>query len=345
MALDEFIRESNCGLVRMSDIEPHEPEFLWFPYIRRNTVNDCRGNGGSSKTSMSFALAAAITNGKQPAQMPGRLNIDRPCAVIYLGMEDDQPEYRAMLDRQGADSRNVLMPSGHIPSLGEIATIETMIKRFDVALLIIDPIQALLPVGVDMNRSNEVRPILEGLRTTCRNTGCTALMLEHLNKATKASNTYRGSGSMDFFNASRSVLITGWTPDGERACGHLKSNGAAYGPAILFDIDHTGRFVWKGSDPTISGEDIITTRPRELRSNVHNPYTILINSLVENGAWEGTASEAVSLAASFDIHDYLSSEGFGKAIKGTYIPGVRCTSRRASRGTVYRLEQEGNHAG
>lgn len=344
MALDEFIQETNCGLVRMSDIEPHEPEFLWYPYLRRGNLNLLRGNGGSGKTSFCFAFAAAISNGKQPEQMPGRLNIDRPHAVIYLGTEDDQPEYRAMLDRQGADASNILMPSGHVPTLGEIVTIEAMIRKFDASMLIVDPVQALLPDGVDMNKSNEVRPILDSLREVCRKTGCTALILEHLNKATKSANAYRGSGSMDFYNASRSVLITGWTPDGNRACGHLKSNGAAYGNAIIFDIEQGGRFVWAQSDPTISGEDIITTRPRDLRSNVRNPYNILINALIENGAWEGTASEAVSLAASFGIHDYLSSEGFGKAIKGTYIPGVRCTSRRASRGTIYRLEQEGNHA-
>lgn len=325
-------------LIRMSDVEPREPEFLWFPYLRLDNLNLLRGNGGSGKTSLCFALTAAISNGLQPANMPGVLNIDRPHTVIYLGTEDDQPEYRAMLDRQGADPNNVIMPSGRVPTLGEVATIEAMIRQTQAALLIVDPVQALLPDGVDMNKSNEVRPILEGLRDVCRRANCTALLLEHLNKATKAANTYRGSGSMDFFNASRSVLITGWTPEGGRTCGHLKSNGAAYGQSIIFEIDSKGRFVWADSDPTIGGEDILTTRMTS-KNGLQNPYELLIKGLASGAmAWEGTASEAVSLAPQYGVSGALSGEGFGKALKSLNVAGVTCTAHRTSRGNIYRIE-------
>lgn len=333
--LDTFMAEDACGLIRLSTVDPHDPAFIWRPYLRMGNINDLRGNGGSCKTSLSLALSAAITKGIQPEGMPGRLNVDRSRTVIYLGTEDDLPEYRSMLDRQGANVDNVLMPSGHVPTLGEFSVIEKMIRRYDAALVIVDPVQALLPLGVDMNRANDIRPILDGLRDVARRTGCTVLLLEHLNKATKAANAYRGSGSMDFYNGSRSVLITGWTPEGRRACGHLKSNGAPYGPAILFDIDHTGRLIWQGGDPSLDGEDILTTRVQKA-APVPNPYQLLIDALPR--PWEGTPSEAVALAPSFGISGATSPESFAKAVRAT--AGLKYSSRRTGRGTIYRLEAQ-----
>ena len=344
-ALDEYMKEEDkkkadsCGLVRMSQIEAHDPEFLWWPYLRLGNLNLLRGNGGSGKTSLTFALAAAISKGVQPAEMPGQLNVDRPGIVIYLGSEDDLPEYRAMLDRNGADPNNILIPSAHIPTLGEMSTIEMMIRRFAATMIVVDPVQALLPDGVDMNKSNQVRPLLDDMRRVCRETGCTALILEHLNKMTKSANAYRGSGSMDFYNASRSVLIAGWTPDGQRVCGHLKSNGANFGPGILFDIDKNGRLAWGGGDSTIGGEDVETTKPRA-KITAPNPYGFLTQKLIEkDGHWKGTPAQAISLASELGVNGVVSPEGFGKFLKQDLTQfGARATKQRAGRGTIYSLE-------
>ena len=342
-ALDEYMKEDlkkdSCGLVRMSQIEARDPEFLWWPYLHYANLNLLRGNGGSGKTSLTFALAAAISRGEQPAGMPGRLNMDRPGIIIYFGGEDAPEEYRAKLDRNSADPDNILIPSEHIPTLGEIDVIEKMIRSFAATMIIIDPVQALLPEGVDLNKSNQIRPILDGLRGVCRRTGCTALIIEHLNKMSKAANIYRGSGSMDFYNASRSVLIAGWTSDGQRACGHLKSNNADFGPCILFSIDKEGLFVWGGGDSTIGGEDVATTRPRA-KITVPNPYGLLAQRLIEkDGHWKGTPTQAVSLAPELGVNGVVSPEGFGKFLKQDRAQfGARATKQRAGRGTVYSLE-------
>lgn len=341
-ALDEFMNEGSCGLIRMSEVEAHPPEFLWWPFLRLGNLNLLRGNGGSGKTSLTFALAAAISKGVQPMGMPGRLNIDGPGVTIYLGSEDDLPEYKTMLDANGANSNHILLPTSRIPTLGEISTIEKMIRTYKATMLVIDPVQALLPDGVDMNRSNEIRPLLDGLRTVCRQTGCTVLVLEHLNKSTKSANVFRGSGSMDFYNAARSVLITGWTSEGQRACGHLKSNGAAYGPAILFDIADGGRLIWRGGDSTIDGEDIETARARVAPPDAPNPNGLLARKLVEeHGFWEGTANEGVTRAPEFGLNEVFSAEAFGRFIKkGENLKpyGVTARRRRANRGAVYSLE-------
>ena len=339
--LDKFMEEDSCGLVRMSEVEAHAPEFFWWPYLRLGNINLLRGNGGAGKTSLTFALAAAISKGVQPMEMPGRLNISEPGTVIYLGSEDDLPEYKSMLDSNGAEASNILIPKSQIPTLGEIVTIEKMIRTFKAVLLVIDPIQALLPDGVDMNKSNQIRPLLDGLRSVCRQTGCTALILEHLNKMTKTANAYRGSGSMDFYNASRSVMIAGWTADGHRACGHLKSNGAAYGPAIMFDITDCGRLVWRGGDAMVGGEDIVTTRAQTTPPDVPNPYGLLAKKLAEGqGRWEGTANEAITRGPEFGIKEVFSSEAFGRFINRGELDayGIQATKRRARRGTVYSLE-------
>ena len=269
------------------------------------------------------------------------MSSSKPGIVIYLGSEDDLPEYRAMLDANGADADNILIPDSHIPTLGEIATLEKMVRTFSATLLVIDPVQALLPDGVDMNKSNQIRPLLDGLRSVCRETGCTALILEHLNKMTKSANTYRGSGSMDFYNASRSVLMAGWTEDGHRACGHLKSNGAAYGPCILFQIDDGGHLVWCGGDQSISGEDIEATRPKEAINPAPNPYEVLVYAIAnQRGPWEGTASQAIAISPSLGVGGASSPESFGRFVRTHKVAGVKCTSKSTNKGTVYRLEVE-----
>lgn len=348
-ALEKFIEQNNhipegeaarpllekYGMTSAADVDPEPPRFLWYPYLRLANLNILRGHGSTGKTSLAFALASAITRGIQPAGMPGELRIGEPGRVLYLGAEDDPGSYRCMLDRQNADPANVYMsdPAANgatIANITQASALRDLIAELKIVLLIVDPIQAYLG-SADMNKSSEVRPVLDGLRVVCREMNCTALLIEHLNKMTKAENVMRGSGSMDFFNAARSVLITGWTADGRRACGHLKANGSPLGPAILFDFNADGRLEWRYGDPAIEGKDIETSNPSKRQSQPVNVNAMLIQRIVEQyGAWRGSPARAIGLAPSLGINLPVSPESLGSFLnKGSQVPGIEIIKDKA----------------
>lgn len=62
--------------------------------------------------------------------------------------------------------------------------IERAIRQNNARLLISDPIQAFLGPNVDMNRANEVRPILRKIGDVAQRTGCAIVLIGHLSKAT-----------------------------------------------------------------------------------------------------------------------------------------------------------------
>lgn len=76
-------------------------------------------------------------------------------------------------------------------------------------MLILDPIQAYLGGGIDMNRANEARNITKQLGMLAEKYQCAILLIGHMNKAAGNKAVYRGMGSIDFFAVARSVLLVG----------------------------------------------------------------------------------------------------------------------------------------
>ena len=60
--------------------------------------------------------------------------------------------------------------------------LEIAIKKNNVGLLILDPLQAYMGANVDMNRANEVRPLFSYLAGVAERTGCAIVLIGHLNK-------------------------------------------------------------------------------------------------------------------------------------------------------------------
>ncbi len=343
-------RQDDFSLVCMSDVEAKPADFLIYPYIRLFNLNLARGDGGTGKTTFVSAIISALTTNTQPDAMPGVMNIDAPQTVVYLCGEDELETYAAQLQAQGADTNCVFMPRRNVPTLAQMDIIEDMIRGVGADVLVIDPIAQFLPQQVDMNRSNHVRPIMERLRDVCRRHRCTAILIEHLNKQSKSDNIYRGSGSMDIFNACRSVMITGYTRDGDRVCGHLKSNGAALGPSIRFEIVSTDsgapRLNWLGADEEIDGSDVLPSKPKFTRRRMAMEtrtanYMQLLNAIVGETFWEGRTAEAIEKAKALGITGDFTAEGLGRFLATTKLKGIRIASRRhTSSGTRYRLERD-----
>lgn len=336
-ALEAYQAEISSGLVSFEEVKAMPPKFLWEPYLRLNNLNIVRGDGGAGKTMFVLAVLAAITRGKAPDGMPGILRC-QASDVLYLGAEDDPEDYRYRLDLCGCDARRVLTPRS-LPNIGSLEAMERLIREANAKAVVLDPIQAFLPPGADMNRANEMRPLLDGLRALCRKTECTAILIEHLNKGTKQKAAYRGIGSVDFVNAARSVLMVGYHPHepGARVCMQIKSN-AKYGQTIRFAIDDMGRFQWQGVCD-VKEDDVLEARRVAVHKNT-DPVLLLVRYLLErgNGEWCGTATRMIAEGAALGL-GLTDSRTVGRRLPGLaetlQKEGILWTQRRTSGGTLH----------
>jgi hypothetical protein len=263
----EFAAEEQAAsiLTPLSSFREESPRYFWNPYIRAGNLNIIRGDGGSGKTALAFALAAAVTTGHMPAQMPGSMpGTDHPATVIYFGAEDDPGEYRFRANNAGCDCGRlyIVTPGAALPTMGSVDRLRLLIRYSKARLIIFDPVQSFLGAKVDINKANEIRPVLDALRELMRSEDCACVIIEHLNKASGQNAHYRGIGSVDFINASRSVLLVGRHPVrmDSRAVFHLKAN-ALYGEPFSFTMDTEGRFVWEGQCAEVDcADDVLGSR-------------------------------------------------------------------------------------
>ena len=162
------------------------------------------------------------------------------------------------MELAGADCEKIMVIDESDKSLSMIdERLEEAIVKTGARLLILDPIQAYLGGGMDMNRANEARDMTKKLGALAEKTKCAIILIGHMNKAAGNKVAYRGMGSIDFFAVARSVLLVGRI-EGEantRAVVQIKNNLAAFGHAKAFELSESG-FQWLG-DYEITVDEVL----------------------------------------------------------------------------------------
>lgn len=200
-------RTETVEVIRMSDVDLQKVKWLWNPYIPFGKVTIIQGNPGEGKTTFALRLCAACTNKKA---FPCMESLE-PFNVIYQTAEDGLGDtVKPRLIEAEADLARVLVidESKQELSLSDVR-IENAITQNSARLIVLDPLQAYLGAQTDMNRANEIRPIIKRLADVAERTGCAIVLIGHLNKAAGTQSAYRGLGSIDFRAAARSVLLIG----------------------------------------------------------------------------------------------------------------------------------------
>lgn len=216
-------------MIKMSEIQSQEVAWLWYPFIPYGKLTIVQGDPGDGKTTLVLNIAAKLSRGEG---IDSEMKLTEPLAVIYQSAEDGL-----------ADTVK--------PRLEE-AVIKTKAK-----LLILDPIQAYLGGGMDMNRANEARNMTKKLAALAEKYQCAIVLVGHMNKAAGNKAAYRGMGSIDFFAVARSVLSVGRV-EGEanmRAVVQIKNNLAAFGHPKAFELSEDG-FHWLG-DYEITADEVL----------------------------------------------------------------------------------------
>lgn len=243
-------------MIRMSEVQSQEIEWLWYPFIPYGKLTIIQGDSGDGKTTMVLNLAAKLSKGEA---LDENMKVTEPVNVIYQTAEDGLADtVKPRLELAGADCERIIVIDESDKSLSMVdERLEQAIVRTGARLLILDPIQAYLGGGMDMNRANEARDMTKKLGALAEKTKCAIILIGHMNKASGNKAAYRGMGSIDFFAVARSVLLVGRV-EGEsntRAVVQIKNNLAAFGHPKAFALSEDG-FKWLG-DYEITVDEVL----------------------------------------------------------------------------------------
>lgn len=244
-------------LINMEDVEVKAVEWLWYPYIPYGKITILQSDPGTGKTTLMLQLAAWLSKGEA---LPLVNKESAPINIIYQTAEDGlEDTIKPRLLKSGADcSRILVIDESEAELTMNDERLEEAIDRTGARLVILDPIQAYVGSNVDLNRANEIRPVLKQLGNVAERHNCAIVLIGHMNKSSNSKSTYRDLGSIDFQATARSVLIVGRLRDKPsiRIIGHDKSSLAQEGKPMAFEIDEEG-FKWIG-EYDISMEDILS---------------------------------------------------------------------------------------
>ena len=243
-------------MIRMSEVQSQEIEWLWYPFIPYGKLTIIQGDPGDGKTTMVLNLAAKLSKGEALGE---NMKVTEPVNVIYQTAEDGLADtVKPRLELAGADCERIIVIDESDKSLSMVdERLEEAIVRTGARLLILDPIQAYLGGGMDMNRANEARDMTKKLGALAEKTKCAIILIGHMNKASGNKAAYRGMGSIDFFAVARSVLLVGRV-EGEpntRAVVQIKNYLAAFGHPKAFALSEEG-FQWIG-DYEITVDEVL----------------------------------------------------------------------------------------
>lgn len=303
-----------------SEIQERETSWLWYPYLPARNVVSVEGNPGEGKSWITTALCAAVSIGKLPfmfsdgrsmAEQEGR-DLCAPAHVLHLNIEDDPEEtIKKRLRLLGADCSLVHCIEGVRKTLengdkvlhftvDQIPPLEESILHHKARLIVLDPVQAYLPKGADMNKMESVRPLMSGLMQMARRTNCTVVLVRHFGKRMTDTAIHKAIGSIDFAACVRSALIVGLYPKEkdsltlfERgAVTHAKSNLAPRGLSLDFELRQDS-FLWVGTSDANASD---FTAPRDSKADEERGKIVEAMEFLKEILARGVADRSFLLA-------------------------------------------------
>ena len=252
--------EREAPIRYFSEVRVREVDWLWHPYIPFGKITVIQGDPGDGKTTLILNIAALLSRG---LPMPESTDYSLPTSVLYQSAEDGAEDtLKPRLMSAGADcSRIAFIDESECGLTLNDVRIENAIKETKARLLVLDPLQAYLGEGNEMNRADGVRPMLKQLAAVAERTGCAIVIVGHMNKASGSKSIYRGLGSIDITAVARSVLLVGRIKNDTpvRVMAQLKNSLAKEGTPIAFEINEDSGIRWIGEydisvDELLNGE-------------------------------------------------------------------------------------------
>lgn len=78
-------QKTELKLIKMSEVQSQEIEWLWFPFIPYGKLTIIQGDPGDGKTTLVLNIAAKLSMGER---LDENMNITEPVNIIYQTAED-----------------------------------------------------------------------------------------------------------------------------------------------------------------------------------------------------------------------------------------------------------------
>lgn len=158
--------------------------YIWHPYIPLGKVTVIQGNPGTGKTTLALAIAAFLSTGRPFPETDGE---PMRGESIYQSAEDDPNDtITPRLFALGADCEKVSdisVPFNDIDKDYEI--FENAIREVGAKMAVIDPWQAYIGRGNNINRASDVRRLMSGLAVLAAKTECAVVCIAHMNNLSR----------------------------------------------------------------------------------------------------------------------------------------------------------------
>jgi hypothetical protein len=240
-------KNHSLEIVTMDKVAEKEADWLVTNYMPRGQITSLAGDGGSGKTTVWCAIAAAISNGSRPFLLDGLIPLEfakyKPETVMFFSAEDSfEYTLTKRLRKNGAKLENIYSINIADERFQDIKfnnpLLENLLEKYRPSLCIFDPIQAFVPPNIRMGDRNAMRSCMAPLIGYGEKYGTTFLIIEHANKQSGVWGRKRIADSADIWDISRSVIMAGETSEkGVRYLSHEKSNYGMPGETILYSID------------------------------------------------------------------------------------------------------------
>ena len=290
--LNTYIQESSpkhtaIKTKSVSEIDEEEVEWLVSGYVPGGQITLLVGDGGQGKTSVWCNLVAGITSAKKTLleeRIPFPVEKE-PGNCMFFSSEDSVPKVlKKRLKMAEADESRIRFVDLTDPDFDRIkfdsAELEGLIAEHKPSLVVFDPLQSFIPPTVQMGSRNAMRQCLSPLIALGERFGTAFLIVMHTNKKTGVSGRTRCADSADIWDIARSVLIVGYTGEGDiHYLSQEKCNYAELSDTVLYTIEN-GTVVFKGvtqkRDKDYVLENAQTTRTAPARNEAKE---IIMNAL------------------------------------------------------------------
>jgi archaellum biogenesis ATPase FlaH len=256
-------------VVRMSDVEAEEVEWLWNPFVPLGTLTLIDGEEGIGKSLIALqGLGCAVANGKKIDTTSGVLNfIDTDASNVLLMSAEESLSFVVKPRLQAINApceRFIAIDEPFTLDSDGLTRLSMAIAEHEPKLVIIDPLFSYTG-KVRLNDDNEIRSITDPLTRLAEKFDCAIVGIRHINKS-KGFGDARNAGlnGVGWRAAARSALLVGIDKEtGKTAIVQTKTNLAEKSKKALgYEIESTQITLKNGK--TISAPKLFWTGESDL---------------------------------------------------------------------------------